>query len=368
MSSLIVEVVKIDEILDHPNADKLELAKIKGWICVVRKDSFKVGDKAIYIPIDSILPESLETKIFTEGSKITLNNHRVKTIKIRKAVSQGLLVTLDSIGLKDYPIGTDVKDVLGIKKSEPPSAPFRGFKGGQTSKKISNPNFTKYIDIENYKNYNNVFQPDDYVVITEKIHGTNFRCGWVEFATDTWWKKIKKFLGLAPKYEFVYGSHNIQLQNKFISKDFYSKQGEGNVYAKTVAQYNLKEKLDKGIVVYGEIYGDGIQKNYTYGCEKGERKLVIFDIKKDGKYLDNHKVLEYCLNKDFDVPPLLYSGKFKEVNLDKLVQGKSVLCSKQKVREGIVIKSITEEICCISRKILKHINPDYLLKDNTDFH
>ena len=91
MNDFRVEVVEVDEVLEHPNADRLEIAKVKGWQCVVGKDSFAAGDKGIYIPIESILPEELEAKIFGT-SKVKLSKHRVKTIRLRGAVSQGLLV------------------------------------------------------------------------------------------------------------------------------------------------------------------------------------------------------------------------------------------------------------------------------------
>ena len=51
MSELIVEVVEIEDVLEHPNADRLEIAQVKGWACVVQKGLFSRGDKAVYLPI-----------------------------------------------------------------------------------------------------------------------------------------------------------------------------------------------------------------------------------------------------------------------------------------------------------------------------
>jgi tRNA-binding EMAP/Myf-like protein len=97
MSTHKVEVVQIDEVLKHPNADRLELAKIMGWQVVIGKGNFKVGDLAAYIPVDSILSESLEARLFPPDSKIKLNKHRVRSIKIRGQMSQGMIIPLKDV-------------------------------------------------------------------------------------------------------------------------------------------------------------------------------------------------------------------------------------------------------------------------------
>src|SRR3990167_5044086 len=205
MSSLKVEIIQPDAILPHSNADRLEIAQVKGWQCVVPKGEITVGTWCVYFPIDSILPETIEAKLFGSEAKIKLSNHRIKTVKIRGVVSQGLLVNYrDLFNANDVFLGDDVTKILGVTKYEPPVE--IQFKGQQTRKKQGNPNFSKYTEIENYKNFPNLFQTGDSVWVLEKIHGTNFRAGWVKCEVNTWWKKVKKFFGLLPAYEFVYGS------------------------------------------------------------------------------------------------------------------------------------------------------------------
>jgi hypothetical protein len=68
------------------------------------------------------------------------------------------------------------------------------------------------------------------------------------------------------------------------------------------------------------------------------------------------------------VVPTLFNGKFGDVDMAKIVDGPSVLCPEQKVREGVVVRSKEEDRCHIGRKILKAINPEYLLKDQTEYH
>ena len=62
MSTLQVEVCTVDEIKEHPNADKLELAIIRGWQTCISKGSYQVGDKVVYFPPDTLLPESWTDK------------------------------------------------------------------------------------------------------------------------------------------------------------------------------------------------------------------------------------------------------------------------------------------------------------------
>ena len=370
MSSHVVEVVEIDEIRPHPNADRLDLAIVKGWQCVVGKGSYRKGDKAIYIPIDSILPQYLLDILFPPGSKVVPSKGRIKTIKLRGAISQGMLMDFKDIDAEEMPVGTDMSESLGIKKYEPPVAPAT-MRGATASPKQSNPYFHKYTDIENFKHHNNLFEPGEIVVVTEKIHGTNFRAGWVKTVPNTLWKKVKKFFGRLPEWEFVYGSRNVQLQDRLMAKTYY----DSNVYAKTVEQYNLKEILDKGNVLYGEIYGDGIQKGYSYGCEKGETKLAVFDIQVQSHinpdsqlYLDSAQLGNWLLVTELPSVPLLYVGPYDEAKLRALASGPSILEPSHKVREGVVIRPLHEATAHIGRKILKLINDDYLLKDQTEFH
>lgn len=371
MSTLKVETVKIDDIISHPNADKLQIAVVKGWNIIVGKEQFKAGDLAVFIPEDSVITEELEAKVFGANSKIKLTNHRIRIIKIRGCVSQGLLVSYDLLGInKAIPEGVDFTERLGVKKYEPPLEHSPQFKGNQVKKRLQNPLFHKYTDIENFKNHNKLFQPEDEVFITEKIHGSCFSAGYLPFAALTFWDKIKKFLRLTPEYEFVVRSHNVQLS---FDSDI------RNIYIEIFQKYKLDKVLKKGEIISGEVYGSGVQKGYTYGCENDERKLAIFDIKQDGKYLDyidfvkrTSSILESMVVNGTELchyVPTLFRGKFKDADLEKLASGDSKFAPSQKVIEGVVIKSTKEEHCHLGRKVLKYINPEYLLlKSNSEFH
>jgi RNA ligase (TIGR02306 family) len=102
MSSLIVEVSKIDAINKHPNADNIELAIIKGWQCVVPKGKYQPGAKVVYVPVDAVIPIPLADSI---GITKYLSNGRVRCAKLRGEPSFGVIMDpADPI----WEIGTDV--------------------------------------------------------------------------------------------------------------------------------------------------------------------------------------------------------------------------------------------------------------------
>ena len=360
MSSLIVEVCKVDSIIKHPNADRLSIVGVKGWNCIVGLDQYKVGDLVVFVPPDCIIPSNLIEKYNLEYLK---HNGKTGTVKLRGYISQGLILDLPE---GKYKVGDDVSNVLGITKWEPPQSKYSVRGAKQTSKKKLNPNFDKYTDIENIKNYSHIFKDGDWVVITEKIHGANSRFGnlkieinknlpFFELVSNLFQKYI-----LGHTYQFVYGSHNVQITDHSNRKSYY---GE-DVWGKIAERYNLAKVIPQDYIVYGEIYGEGIQ-DLTYGLSGVD--LVVFDIKYKGNYLPWSDVLPLCKRWGLKTVPELYYGAYNS-DLLLLTDGKSLLYPKQ-MREGIVIKLSQEgNDPKIGRKILKSVSTEYLTRKNgTEF-
>ncbi len=391
MSTHRVEVVKIDEIVPHGNADRLELAKIMGWQVVIGKGNFQAGQHAAYIPVDSILPNSLEMRLFPPGSKITLKKGRVRSIKIRGQMSQGMIIPLDDVlqelhatgkvddleindtGSNDvFFVGQDLAGPLGVTKYEPPEPEFGGGNGTRAkmaSKNQINPNFKKYTDIENIKWYTNVFQEGEAVYISEKMHGTSARYGYAPRHYEGFTGAIKQaamsFLAkfrIVKTQQFVFGSRNVQLHTGS-NKSWYKE----DVYSKILAQEDIKNKLQDGECVYGEIVGHNIQKNYSYGCKEGEHRFFVYDVMVDGKWLDFPAFERFCSQRGFTPVPKLYVGPWSQEVHMKYRDGDSTV-GGQKIREGIVIKPVVDDVSICGRKVLKSISDAYYLEDNTDFH
>jgi RNA ligase (TIGR02306 family) len=366
MSSLIVEVCEIKSVEHHPNADRLDIANVKGWSCIVGRDSYEAGDWCVFFPPDSVLPEWIVNEYDLEFLK---KGGRVGTLKLRGYISQGLVLPTSVL---KYPVssndlGKNMAEYLGVAKYEPP-APKASHQGKVTSRKVQNPHFTKYTDIENIQNFDTVFQEGDLVVITEKIHGSNIRFGWLPIEIN--WNSgnifgilrslFHKYI-LGRKYEFVYGSHNVQLQ--FDSdKNFYAE----NIYAKVLKDVK-KDRLPKGYTFYGEVFGKGVQdlEYDQYGLA-----LAIFDIKgTDGKYLDDVKMRKMSYDVMLTPVPWIHIGAFSMETLKKCTEGYSLICEDQ-IREGCVVRPIEEtNDRRIGRKVLKSINPEYLTRKNrTEYH
>ena len=361
MSSLIVEICEVLNVIPHENADKLDCVMVKGWNCIVGKNQYKQGDLVVFVPPDCIIPDAIIEKYNLSYLK---GNNRTGTIKLRGIISQGLILDVPD---GKYKIGDDVSNVLGIKKYEVPEPKYNPRSGNNPiSKKKMNPFFDKYTDIENVKNYQNVFKNGDMVVISEKCHGTNWRCGTLPIIID--FKQpffylirtlFQKYI-LGQKFESVYGSHNVQLNYGNTHNTFYG----DNVYGKICEKYNTKN-IPEFYVVYGEIIGKGIQ-DLTYGLSGID--MCVFDVKYKDKYLGWKEVKEFCNKFGFQTVPELYVGEYYDGILDKYTDGKSVICPTQ-IREGCVIKTLVDEINPrIGRKILKSVSAIYLTRKNgTEF-
>lgn len=103
-------LVTVDEIKSLEGYDRVEYARVNGWWCVVRKDELHVGDKAVYFEVDSLVNKDDERFSFMEPRK-----YKVKTQKMCKVISQGLLLSLTEFPeLSKYDIGTDVTKKLGV--------------------------------------------------------------------------------------------------------------------------------------------------------------------------------------------------------------------------------------------------------------
>lgn len=384
------QIVAVKEVHEHPNADRLNCLSFHGmdWVVITSKvgipsandhiegsmemvytPRFKPGDQVIYIPIDSILPKPLEDHLFPPGSKVVLRNSRVKTIKLRGCISQGMAINVTAGLILLYPtigkakLGADVTALLGIEKYEPlVSMTPAHMQAGST--KNPNAHFKKYTDIENFKNHADVFEGQD-VYISEKLHGTSARYAKLPTQIKTIGQKLLKIFKLLPSHEYVFGSRNVQLQDKKGQKTFFKE----NVYSVIGEKLNLRQILKPGEAVYGEIVGHGIQKGFDYGCKPYEYKFFAYDVQIDGKYLDVQPFIDWCARRNISYCPPLFSGLWNRDEADKLRSGESRV-GHQKIREGIVIKTSKETYNpTFGRCVLKWINDAYLLlDDNTDFH
>src|SRR5688572_19836397 len=170
MSTFAVHVVRV-AIEPHENADALEIARIGDYRAVVRKGEFKTGDLIAYIPEGSLVGEALLDEMGLRGKLAGKDGNRVKAIKLRGVLSQGLVYPARA----GWSEGQEVSAELGVQKWEtpPPPAHMSGvcYAAG--------PERCMKYDIENFKAYPEVLQAGEPVVFSEKIHGTWCQVGYL---------------------------------------------------------------------------------------------------------------------------------------------------------------------------------------------
>lgn len=355
-------VATINEVKVIEGADNIEQAVIGGWNCIVKKGEFKEGDLTVVATTDAVIPQELSDKMGV--TNYLRKGGRVRTVKLRGVYSECLIIPTKYIpGYGDmYKEGDDMMEKFGIYKYEPPVRQVQ-LAGGRKIKYKDNPNFHVYYKFPNLKNVAGLFTEEDLVEITRKIHGTNARYGIVKKTKLSFWDKVKKFFGLADDwidYEYVYGSHNVEKGSD--SNGFYST----DVWRTVDEKYGIKEKLwsyvknrnveiGEGIILYGEIYGAGIQKNYDYGLTDIE--FAGFDVKLRGEYLSTYDAWNLVKN-HIELPyvEILHYGDWTQEIQDKFTFNNFIEGTKVP-HEGIVIKYYTGE----RQKVAKVINPDYLI-------
>ena len=360
-------VAKINEIKEIPGADNIEQAIIGGWNCITKKGEHKVNDMVVVATTDAVIPLDLSDNLGV--TNYLRKGQRVRTVKLRGVYSECLIIPLSylkgkvTMGHQDIKEGMDCMELLGIFKYEPPIRQIQ-LAGGRKIKYKDNPNFKVYYKFPNAKNVKGMFNEENYVQITRKIHGTNARYGIIKKTKLSFIDKIRKFFRLADEwidYEYIYGSHNVEKGSD--TQGFYST----DVWRTIDEKYGIKEKLwhfaklaeakyiGDGMILYGEIYGAGIQKGYDYGLT--DIHFSGFDLYGGGGYLGT-EMTYMVIADELDLPhvEILYEGPWSQEIQDKYTFNNFIEGTKTP-HEGIVIKHVSGD----RNKIYKCINPDYLI-------
>ena len=374
------------EILPHPNADVIELAKVGDYLSIVKKGDFQTGDLGVYIPEAAICPNWLIVELGLEGKLAGKDKNRVKAIKLRGILSQGLIypMSYDTSYQSDSVVpvifndkgerweaneGDVVNDFLGITKWEPPIPVHMAGEVWNAH------GYTLKYDIENFKKYPSILQEGEPVVMTEKIHGT-----WCCFGYHPEHREshIITSKGLSAQ-GLAFKVNEANANNLYIraldSTARYPDGTGGNALDRMHAFLSCDiNKWGLGVAFYilGEVYGKGVQ-DLTYGADKP--RFRAFDIyigpPGQGRYLDYAEFVNVCQYVGIERVPTLYNGPFSKEKMLEMTDGmESVSGNAKNIREGIVIKPIHERNDYeLGRVILKSVSEKYLLrKDGTEYN
>jgi len=338
----LASIQRIKKIEPIENADAIEKISILGWNVVSRKGEFQENDFCVYFEIDSMLPDDPRYEFLKKTSwNPRYNKIRLKTIRLRGVISQGLALPLskfpelETINLEE---GTDVTDLLNVEKYEPiiPAS-----LSGDVNKFTWPITKTDEIRVQN--------SPEKFIselsgkpyYITIKLDGTSA--------------------------SFILTKVDDELQFHVCSRNYSIKYYEDNTLWQIAKKENIEQILkdhyfETGelLSIQGEVCGPGIQKNLL---NLPEHRLFVFNIvnTETNQKLSFDRMLEFS-SKLMLVPVLEYKDSFNYSTLEELLslsEGKykehiSTAIAKQE-REGIVVRSQDQEIS------FKVINNKFLL-------
>ena len=336
----------IRDITPIEGADAIVLAHINGWAAVVKKDEFSVGQYVVFCEIDSWVPHGI-APFLSKGREpreyLGVKGERLRSVKLRGQLSQGLILPANVLPLADYAEGEDVSEKLGIVKYEPPiPAQLAGQVKGNFPSLVSKTEEERVQNIQGLEKY-----LDEVFVETEKLHGTS-----VSFV-------------LNENGEMEVCSRNLSL-----------KEDENNLYWKLAKKNDALSMLNsvknyyeatgvsvKSVAIQGEGVGQGVQKGWEYGIQIPE--FFLFTIQVNGVKIAEEDFQYISTTLGVKSVPQVRRATLRQLVGDaenissallKRVEGRSLIDGKT-IREGSVFRCFTD-----SSFSFKVVNNQFLLK------
>jgi len=391
-------VVEIKGVFPIEGADKIQRCNVNGNDVVISKD-IKIGDKMLYFvsgtrlnsdycKYNNLLDKAEFNIDSTKKGFISYKQFRIKAIKLKGIISDGMLMPLDSLDAfhldlkKNVKVGDEFTDIGDYSLCEKYFVPVRnsnpGGKAPKQPKRISRlveNQFFLHGDTDNLRKNIHKINPNDIIGIHYKKHGTSFVAGNILVKKNLkWYERLAKRLGLDivdTQYDIVYSSRKV-VKNEYLNTEtgagYYGEDIWGEV-AKEIGHL-----IPKNWTLYGEILGytsSGayIQQDFDYGCEQGKHKFYVYKISvvnSDGKliYLTDKQIEEYCekvgllykdtfiyygkayalfskligksKNKDFDLEE--WQNKFLELLEKEYNEKDCYMCTNKVPEEGVIIR------------------------------
>lgn len=348
----------ISDLKEIKGADKIELAVVEGWSCVVKKGEFQVGDKCVYVEIDSLLPERpeyefLRASSFKESNEYNPSGFKLNTVKLRGQISQGLALPLGVYSedikneLESKKVGDDVSELLGIVKYVYPEVDggFGKVKGGY----IRNSSKTDELRIQSNLDFLEYLKGKPYY-ITVKDDGTSTS---IE-QQDT---KVESFGVYSRNSKYVLDETDGI--TKFIDRLDFKEDLR-----------NLVELEGAGFVLKGELVGPKVQHNKLGLKELDIKFFTLERLDERGKLVRQSwdELVRICTKLGLKTVDLVEKGDSFNYSLEELLElAKGKYSGTDNHREGIVIRpyfdnddeTISDDYREFSFKV---INNDFLLK------
>ena len=337
----LASVQYVHNITPIEGADRIECVHVLGWQCVANKGQFQVGDRCVYMEVDSFLPVCEDFEFLRNSSykknEILGEGFRLKTAKFKGQISQGLIQPLFILPEGEYQIGYDVTELLGIRKWE--------VEERVTSSGTVIGDFPYYVPktdelrVQSYPELINEFKKISAYYISTKMDGTSV----------TMYRKGNHFGVCGRNYEYA-DDEKCAMWN----------------YAH---EHRIAEKLEEhnicNIAIQGEFCGAGIQKNRLMLKRPTWYVFTVLDLETGKRYsLDLMRKL--CEELELEMVPIEEVAEvFPYDDVKSLIERAKGKYISGLNKEGIVIRPVELVYSDIIAGPLsmKVINNDYLLKE-----
>lgn len=342
-------VVKISALHDADNSDRLVVMSHFGMQCVLTRGLYEVGEVGIMFPTECQLSHDFAShnNLYNHSdlnqdkgvSAYLGDNRRVKAIKLRGNNSNALFLSLKSleylgVDVSELKVGDTFTHINGVEicrkyvKKISRTQSEGNKTRGQLKKftRIDNKTFPEHWDTDSFFRNVHKYKDTDYVIVTQKLHGTSARFTNQAVARKlSLLERIAKLVGVSVnvrEYDTLAGSRRV-------IKDVKANSSHEHYY--TVDLWNqwlkkIEHVIPKNWVLYGEIIGysseEGvIQSNYTYNCLPGASELYIYRItvvNEDGVVCDLgwDQIKDFCYNNGLNHVPELWRGNFADFVVD----------------------------------------------------
>lgn len=330
MIRTLASIVRIKGLTPIAGADRIELARVAGWQCVVKKGEFTPDALALYLEIDSVPPDTAAFSWLWKGGPRP-EKFRIRTLTLRGTLSQGLLVPLSTLPLGAVAEGDDVTAKLGVTKYEPPAP------SGMGDWRAPFPSSVPKTD---------EMRVQAVPQVLEELRGKPF------VATV-------KMDGTSSTFVMVDGALHACGRNHSIA------EGE-NLYWYIARKYRLAEVLrDTALAIQGEIAGPGVQGN-PVGLK--DKRLFVFNVfdTKTGEHLGDAALRAFCATHGLTPVPVAFEAERFDETVDSLLQkAEGLYAGTKNQREGIVLRPVTPTHSATlgGRLSFKAISNRYLLDE-----
>ena len=341
----LASVQRIWNIEPIEGADRIELAHVLGWQCVVNKGQFQPMDLAVYFEVDSFLPIAPEYEFLRASSyrktDIMGEGFRLRTMKFRGQISQGLLLPVAAFPEipSDVELGTDVTEQLGIRRWEIEEKITTG--GTMIGTLPYDVPHTDETRVQAEPDLIQDFSRLEYYIST-KMDGSSHSVSVDENGFHVTGHNYEyKDDGNSPFYELV---KSVGLQQKMES-------------------FAVENGL-KAFTIQGELCAPGIQKNRL---KLTKPEWYVFTIRENGKRAGLKRMLEICDRLQLNQVPIEEVGidlPGKYPTVEALLERADGNYPNGGKKEGIVIRP-TEPVYCerIGAELsMKVVSNKYLLK------